>query len=109
MNKKEAKKTEEMLDTLAQIHLKQKIVHKVCGPCGISANVLTCLKKFGNRPSKLCFTTSTSHKSTCDVCGIKAMVTSPRDFFYPDFSLLNRTFAYINRKKSPLPSNTEEE
>lgn len=87
----------------------EKRIYKVCTPCGVSANVLTCLKRYGNRPSKLCFTISTTHKAQCDVCGQVAIVTEPRDYFYPDFSLLDRTFAYINREKAPLPLNTEEE
>jgi len=61
----------------------------ICAPCGISANVLTCLKKYGKRPNKLCFTVSTYTKGkTCDVCGNIDDCTEQRDFFYPDFSLL---------------------
>jgi hypothetical protein len=59
-----------------------------CSPCGISANVLTCLKKYGHRPNQLCFSVSTWHKGVCAACGEEAMVTEERDFFYPDFELL---------------------
>lgn len=61
---------------------------KVCAECGISANVLTCLKKYGWRPHQLAYSVSTYHKGTCDVCVEEKHVTEPRDFFYPDFSLL---------------------
>jgi hypothetical protein len=63
-------------------------INNVCAPCGISANVLTCLKRFRDRPSKLCFTVSTYHIAECDFCGKKTSVTEVRDFFYPDFELL---------------------
>ncbi len=59
-----------------------------CASCGISANVLTCLKKFGRRPDKLCFTVSTFHTGVCCACGKESMVTEARDFFFPDFELL---------------------
>lgn len=63
-------------------------VSQVCSPCGVSANVLTCLKKYGRSPKKLTFSTSTFHKGKCDVCNEETSVTEPRDFFYPDFELL---------------------
>lgn len=62
--------------------------NEICGPCGISANVLMCLKKYGRSPKKLAFTCSTFHKGVCDVCKDKVYVTEARDFFYPDFKLL---------------------
>jgi len=61
---------------------------KVCSDCGIEANRLTCLKKYGAEPKQKAFTVSTFHKAICDVCGKEKMVTEPRDFFYPDFDLL---------------------
>jgi hypothetical protein len=73
-----------------------KEIKKVCYRCGVSANVLTCLKKYKNRPNQLAFTTSTYHEAECDVCGEKTGVTEPRDFFYPDFELLDKT---INQDK----------
>jgi hypothetical protein len=66
----------------------ETIIHKVCSPCGITANYLTCLKKYGKPPIKKAFTISTFHIDMCDVCGEKTGVTEARDFFYPDFSLI---------------------
>lgn len=66
-----------------------KVIHKVCRECGISANVLTCLKKYGMPPKKLAFDVSTfCDGSECDYCGEKKYTTEVRDFFYPDFKLL---------------------
>ena len=65
-----------------------KEINWVCSDCGIEANRLTCLKRYREEPQKKCFDVSTFHKNTCDVCGEEKNVTEPRDFFYPDFSLL---------------------
>lgn len=65
-----------------------KQIDNVCSECGIEANRLTCIQKYGYPPKKACFDVSTYHLATCDVCGRQRMVTEPRDFFYPDFSLL---------------------
>lgn len=65
-----------------------KQIQNVCHECGVSANVLTCLKKYGAPPKKLHFDVSTVHKGWCDCCGKLANVTETRDFFHPDFSLL---------------------
>jgi len=63
-------------------------IKNVCRECGVSANVLTCIKRYNNRPNKLCFSTSTYHTAICDYCLEEKQVTEVRDFFYPDFSLL---------------------
>lgn len=65
-------------------------IGQVCTKCGIAANYLTCWKKYGAPPLKMCFDVSTFHLGTCDFCGIQTNVTEPRDFFYPDFSLLSK-------------------
>jgi len=65
-----------------------KEILNVCDKCGIEANRLTCLKKYGKEPLKPKFSISTYHRAKCDCCGENAMVTEVRDFFYPDFSLL---------------------
>lgn len=65
-----------------------KDYNEICSPCGVSANVLTCLKRYGRSPKQLAFTVSTYHKGICDVCKDKVYVTEARDFFYPDFELL---------------------
>ncbi len=66
----------------------KKNIEIVCRECGISANVLTCLNKYGKPPKKLAFDVSTFYKDKCDYCGDLKYVTQVRDFFYPDFSLL---------------------
>lgn len=68
----------------------EKEIYHVCRECGISANVLTCFKKFGQRPNELAYICSTFHKAVCDVCGLEKLCTEPRDYFYPDFSLLTK-------------------
>ncbi len=68
-----------------------KEITKVCSDCGIEANRLTCLKKYGSEPKKKCFDISTFHTDECDVCGEVKSVTEPRDYFHPDFSLLTKT------------------
>lgn len=65
-----------------------KITH-VCDKCGIEANKLTCLKKYGEEPKKAKFDYSTYHMGKCDVCKELKMITEVRDFFYPDFELIN--------------------
>lgn len=67
-----------------------KQVRRVCDKCGIRANRITCLVKYGAEPLKLKFELSTYQIDVCDVCGIRKAVTEPRDFFYPDFNLLKR-------------------
>lgn len=66
----------------------QREINSVCFECGVSANVLTCLKKYKKRPNKLCFEISTYHIGKCDFCGEEKQITEVRDFFYPDFNLL---------------------
>ena len=68
-----------------------------CEPCGVSANVLTCLVKYGRRPNKLCFDVSTFVEGMCIACGEETDVTEARDFFYPDFSLLKRKRIHIKQ------------
>lgn len=82
------KNTNKMIDGL-QKPIENKI-YNVCNDCGIEANRLTCLKKYGKEPKQSKFRISTYHKGRCDVCGKKKSVTEARDFFYPDFSLLKR-------------------
>lgn len=76
-----------------------KIVSVVCTPCGITANYLTCLKKYGKPPKKFHFTVSTYHDGVCDVCGQETTVTEPRDFFYPDFELIFRKMKDLTSAK----------
>ena len=68
-----------------------------CSECGITANVLTCLKKYGNPPKKLAFGVSTFHIGKCDNCGRNTEVTEARDFFHPDFSLIETTIKLLKQ------------
>jgi hypothetical protein len=86
----------------------------VCDDCGIEANKLTCLKKYGKKPIKAKFDISTYHMGTCDCCGEKKEVSEPRDYFYPDFQLLFNKYetnekpkqrAINQRKLSPKGKN----
>ncbi len=63
-------------------------IQEVCHPCGITANYLTCLARYGQPPLKPCYSVSTFHRGVCGVCGREEDVTEARDFFNPDFSLL---------------------
>ena len=65
-------------------------IRNVCSDCGIEANRLTCLKKYGQEPLKKAFNTSTFHKGICDFCKEEKSITEVRDFFYPDFSLMKQ-------------------
>jgi hypothetical protein len=72
-------------------------IYNVCAKCGITANVLTCLKKYGNPPKKFCFDQSTFHIAKCDCCGLITEVTEARDFFHPDFSLIETTVKLLKK------------
>ncbi len=64
----------------------------VCRECGLAANALTCLLKYGQYPLKPALSVSTCYQGTCGSCGRETTVTKERDFFYPDFSLLSEAF-----------------
>ena len=66
----------------------KKEINNICYECGASANVLTCLKKYGRRPNKLAHDVSSPQKDKCDLCEEKRYLMDPADFFYPDFDLL---------------------
>jgi hypothetical protein len=63
-------------------------IHNVCNDCGIEANRRTCLKKYGAEPLKRKYSLSTYHNGVCDWCKKEKQITEVRDFFYPDFSLM---------------------
>jgi hypothetical protein len=73
--------------TLDSNNFKTKI-HQVCSPCGTTANYLTCLQRYGQPPLQAHFSVSTYGKGICDFCKREADVTQTRDFFYPDFGLI---------------------
>jgi len=64
----------------------------ICHECGVTANILTCLRNYKAPPKKLCYDVSTYWVGECSVCGETKQVTSERDFFYPDFSLLQKNW-----------------
>lgn len=72
----------------------------VCDDCGLEANRLTCLKKYGAEPLKPKFTISTYHLGICEVCGKEKGVTESRDFFHPDFSLLTQPGELLTPKEN---------
>jgi len=79
-----------------------KEINNVCAPCGLVANYLTCLKKYGTPPLQKAFTISTFHYGECDYCGEdipgQTRVTEARDFFYPDFSLIEKVREFLQKK-----------
>jgi len=64
-------------------------MHNVCNECGRLANYVTCMARFGKPPKQAAYEVSTFSKGKCHYCGRETMVTEERDFFYPDFSLIN--------------------
>jgi len=75
----------------------------VCNECGVLANALTCVVKRGTLPNKPAFDVSTWHSAMCDVCWRETYVTEPRDFFYPEFSLLSPKFRKeMKRRHGPV-------
>lgn len=68
--------------------MKTEDIQQVCDDCGIEANRRTCLKKYGAEPLKAKFDISTYHTDKCDWCGETKPVTEVRDFFYPDWELM---------------------
>ncbi len=65
-------------------------IGSVCRECGLEANRLTCLKKYGKEPEQEAFSMSTFHKGNCGFCGEERWITEVRDYFYPDFELLEK-------------------
>ena len=70
----------------------------VCTECGVTANVLTCLARYQAPPDQLMFSVSTFHVGICKYCGEKKELTEERDFFYPDFTLIDRVIKLLNNK-----------
>lgn len=67
-----------------------KYPSNVCKDCGVEANRLTCLKKYGYPPRKKMYDAPTFWVGKCDVCGETKAITGSRDYFSPDFSLLRK-------------------
>lgn len=67
-------------------------INQVCYECGVTANVLTCLKKYKTPPKKLCYDSSTFHWGKCESCDENKLVTETRDYFHPNFSLLQKNW-----------------
>lgn len=63
----------------------------ICRQCGLAANYLTCMAKYGEPPAKPAYDVSTCNQGKCDVCLREDVaVISERDYFYPDFRLINK-------------------
>lgn len=75
-------------------------IMNICHPCGITANYLTCLKKYGEAPIRPAFAFSTYHNGQCGVCKRETRVTEDRDFFYPDVSLIEQVKGVLHGKES---------
>lgn len=70
--------------------MKVNYPHYVCNKCGLEANRRTCLKNYRALPKQPKSLLSTYHAGKCEWCGDRAQITEARDFFYPDFKLLER-------------------
>lgn len=68
-------------------------IKNVCDECGVLANRLTCEKKLGKDFDLMKFKRksgmSTYHRGICDYCKKETYITETRDFFYPNFDLIN--------------------
>ncbi len=80
--------------------MKKKVKGDVCYPCGVSANVLTCLKKYKAPPLQLYYSLSTLHTGTCACCGKVTSLTQQRDFFNPSFDLLLKAMGKHEKENS---------
>ncbi len=74
-------------------------IRNSCRECGITANVLTCLQRYGAPPKQLAYSVSTYHQAKCDYCGQIKSVTETRDFFFADFGLIDKIVAFFNANK----------
>lgn len=71
--------------------MKSSEIYHVCSRCGTLAHVATELArgvKLSNIKPRCAI--STFHHGICDCCGHETSVTEVRDFYYPDFALINR-------------------
>lgn len=78
---------------------KKQQFDNICAPCGITANYLTCLARYGTPPKQAAFSVSTFHKGKCDVCKRMVHVTEARDFFFPDFKMFMDYVALIKKRR----------
>lgn len=74
----------------------------ICFPCGVTANYLTCLRKYGQAPLRAAFEISTFHTGICGVCGHEAHVTEERDYFYPDFTLIAKVKKFLKSQNKKI-------
>jgi hypothetical protein len=70
----------------------------ICWECGTTANALTCLKRYGVPPLKVAFSVSTWGVGECRICKRETEVTEERDFFYPEFELIEEIVRYFKKK-----------
>ena len=64
-------------------------MHNVCSECGRLANYATCMARYGHPPKKEAYDVSTFSKGVCHYCKRETYVTEERDFFYPNYKLIN--------------------
>ena len=64
-------------------------IHNVCSECGLKASEATFKKKW-IKSVQYCHLVSTYHKWICDYCKEEKSVTQTRDFYYPDFNLIEQ-------------------
>lgn len=64
-------------------------MHNVGSECGRLANYVTCMARYGHPPKKEAYDVSTMSKGVCEYCGRETYITEERDFFYPNFKLIN--------------------
>ena len=65
------------------------MMHNTCFECGKLANYVTCMACYGRPPEQEAFACSTTSMGVCKWCGRKTAVTEERDFFFPNFGLIN--------------------
>lgn len=79
--------------------MRNEYPYKVCFRCGITANVLTCLKRYGKPPLQNKSAISSVWIGECGCCGEETEVTEVRDFYHPDFQLIKQVVKHFNRKE----------
>lgn len=72
--------------------MESKKIELVCEYCGVKANHLSQMRKYGEEFDEEKFVpmaeVSTCIKGVCHVCGYEGNVYPVRDFNYPDFNLM---------------------
>lgn len=84
--------------TTAAMSAKNEYPTQVCLDCGKTANHMHRIKQYGAMAivpmNQGAFG---AWQGICDVCGQDKMLTSPRDFFYPDIRAFDYLRNYLTR------------